>query len=74
MVIVRSKLEYGTASNTNLRQLDSIHEGILPKGPCPLEERRLKLHRLMPNWSAPWGHPAFHQERTIAMPKDTTSL
>ena len=28
----------------------------------------------MPNWSAPWGHPAFHQERTITTPRDTTSL
>ena len=32
------------------------------------------LQRSMPNWSAPWGHPTFHQERTITMPGDTISL
>ena len=28
----------------------------------------------MPNWSAPWGHPTFHQERMTMIPRDTTSL
>ena len=151
--IVRSKLDYGcimygTASNTNLQQLDSTHNsglrlalGAFSTSPISslyaeanetlLEERPLKLsmhyylktracvdnpayHALhefdlttrdlhtprpnrrggmtrppapaiglkveaamasaMTNWSAPWGHPAFHQERTITIPRDTTSL
>ena len=32
------------------------------------------LQRSMPNWSAAWGHPTFHQERMITIPRDTTSL
>ena len=24
----------------------------------------------MPNWSAPWGHPTFHQERITMIPRD----
>ena len=137
--IVRSKFNYGcivygTASNTNLRQLDSIHNSGLrlvmgafctssvsslytEANEAPLEERRLKLsmhyyvksracvdnrahhalhefdrttrdlyaprpngrgpwhlQRSMPNWSAPWGHPTFHQERMAMIPRDTTSL
>ena len=28
----------------------------------------------MPNWSAPWGHPTFHQERMTMIPRDTISL
>ena len=139
--IVRSKFDYGcivygTASNTNLRQLDSIRNSGLrlawgasctspvsslytEANEALLEERRLKLsmhyyiktracidnpahHTLhefdrttrdlyapRPNgrggmtrpptpdpsrWSAPWGHPTFHQEHTIMIPRDTTSL
>ena len=29
------------------------------------------LQRSMPNWSAPWGHPTFHQEHTITITGDT---
>ena len=28
----------------------------------------------MSNWSAPWRHPAFHQEHKITIPRDTISL
>ena len=27
----------------------------------------------MPNWSAPWGYPLFHQEHTTTTRRDTTS-
>ena len=37
-------------------------------------ERPWSLHGSMPNWSALWGHPTFHQERTITIPSDTNSL
>ena len=98
--IVHSKFDYGciaygTASNTNLRQLDSIHnsglrplENYMLQGqmeeeawpdpwPFPLVSKyRMPwpLQRSMPNWSAPWGHPTFHQERMTMIPRDMTSL
>ena len=28
----------------------------------------------MPNWSVPWRHPTFHQERMTMISRDTTSL